>query len=147
MAKAQRDKGKRGEREVADLFIDTMRKVEDALWLPDDKRHSEAVKRNTLQSDRGGFDLVGIPLLACEIKRCETLALNTWWQQTVEQAAKIGGGMPVLFYRQSRQPWRVRTHVSLCYPGYPAAQWVLADMLATDFMAWYGELYKGYCCA
>ena len=50
--------------------------------------------------------LVGVPGLAIEVKFCETLLLNAWWEQCVRQAGEKL--IPILIYRKSRVPWRVR---------------------------------------
>ena len=130
MSNMARNKGKRGEREIADMFIEVMKRVEHKLWK---KGYSEEVKRNTLQSDRGGFDLVGIPGLAIEIKRQETLNVNTWWQQTVKQAGDKF--MPVLIYRQNNKPWSVRTMAYLTCGQ--SGKWVVSDVSIDDFLASY----------
>lgn len=135
MSKMARDKGKRGEREIADRFIEIMESIENKLWSK--VKHSQEVKRNTLQSDRGGFDLVGIPGLAIEIKRCETLALGSWWSQCLAQARH--GLMPVLFYRQSRKPWMVRTYT--CIAIGPSSHWVVSDFEADGFFKFYEQYY------
>lgn len=88
MAKMQRDKGGRGERELAKLLAE---------------RLGVKVTRNLLQTREGGYDLDGIDGWALEVKRQENLAINSWWKQTLEQAK---GSKPVLAYRQSRKPWR-----------------------------------------
>jgi hypothetical protein len=133
MSTMARNKGKRGEREIADLFIELMKKVERKLWK---SGYSDEVKRNTLQSDRGGYDLVGIPGLAIEIKRQETLNINTWWKQTLEQAK--GSLMPVLIYRQNNKPWKVRTMVYLSIMGN--GKYVVSELSIDDFLSSY-EIY------
>lgn len=40
----------------------------------------------------GGEDLVGLPWYSIEIKRVETLAVATWWEQAVRQAARKAAG-------------------------------------------------------
>lgn len=135
------NKGKRGEREIKDQFIEVMQEVEAALCVSG--LYSDEVKRNTLQSDRGGADLVGIPLLSIEIKRQETITINPWWTQTVAQANK-NKAMPVLIYRQSRKPWRVVTYSVLCQPGYEARTWVRSEMDLTNFIDWYKDLYRDF---
>jgi hypothetical protein len=134
MSKMARNKGKRGEREIADMFIELMIKVEKELWK---KGHSDEVKRNTLQSDRGGYDLVGIPGLAIEVKRQETLQLGPWWQQTLAQAK---GAMPVLIYRASRQPWRVRTLAYVAVAG--SGCYATSDISIDDFIKSYEIYYR-----
>jgi hypothetical protein len=139
-----RSKGQRGERELAKLFIETMLAVEATLPEHYPFKHklaSDAVQRNTLQSDKGGFDLVGIPLLAPECKFAETFTLDAWWQQTLRQCKP--GLFPCLFYRRARQPWRVRSYTSLQNPGVGEAMlWIVADYSIDGFMAWYANLYR-----
>ncbi len=111
MSKKSRDKGKRGER----LIIDWLQPICDAEVEAYNRRTGHDIKpiilqRNTVQSDRGGSDLCGLPWLAAEVKNCETQTpglFRDWWAQTVTQAAQWGG-VPVLFYTRARQPIRVR---------------------------------------
>lgn len=96
-----RDKGQRGEREVLAILQGFITEV-----VP---HGTVALKRNTLQSDGGGFDIVadtGFFPYAVEVKFQETLSVDKWWAQTVEQADKYGK-TPILFYRKSRSPWKV----------------------------------------
>jgi hypothetical protein len=132
------NKGKRGEREIKDAFIEVMEEVERLVERPG---VSAEVKRNTTQSDRGGFDIVGIPLLAIEVKRQETLVLNVWWKQCYEQAGRLKL-RPVLIYRQNRKSWRVQTYGMLCQPGYDASTWVRIDIDFGGFLDFYRELYR-----
>lgn len=102
--KMSRDKGKRAEREV----VRELQPVLDRIAA----RHgidAERLKRNTMQSDGGGFDIHGIRWMAPEVKHHETFALNSWWKQTVEQASPTQE--PVLFYRKNNVKFRVRMFV------------------------------------
>lgn len=45
-----------------------------------------------MQAAVGGEDLVGLPWYSIEIKRVETLAVATWWEQAVRQAARKSAG-------------------------------------------------------
>lgn len=100
-ARSNRDKGKRGERDVIKLLQPIV-----------DNAYTEAglapvtLQRNTLQSDNGGFDIVGLEWLALEVKNQERLNIAQWWQQTVNQAKDEQE--PVLLYKVSRSGWRVR---------------------------------------
>jgi hypothetical protein len=74
------------------------------------------VKRNLVQTREGGYD-TKVGGFALEVKRVEQPDFTSWWNQAVKQAdlAKL---MPMLAYRRSRQPWRVRvyaTHYLLMY--------------------------------
>lgn len=103
------NKGKRGEREVVKLLQPV---VNAAYEQAKENGYGEVageapvLQRNTLQSDRGGFDIVGLQWLALEVKFQESLSIGTWWKQCLRQAG--AGQEPVLMYRQSRKPWRVR---------------------------------------
>ena len=148
--KNSRAKGQTGERQVAKYFVAAMAKVEDDLLadLPLRQQekvvcYSEEVKRNTLQSDRGGYDLVGCPLIAPEIKFCDTLLLDTWWVQTKRQAKH--GLMPILIYRKTRaRSWRCRTYLSLQFPEYQLGRWTVADIEFQEFLAFYQSMYRAY---
>lgn len=69
------------------------------------------VKRNLDQTREGGGDILAIPGLVIEVKRCETLNVPMWWRQ-VCRAADRTGDTPVLMYRQNRKPWL------FCLPSY-----------------------------
>jgi Holliday junction resolvase len=90
MSAMQRRKGRAAEQELARLL----------------REHLGAdIARNLQQSAVGGHDLIGVAGFALEAKRCERLALGSWWRQACDQAARAGL-IPALAYRQSRQPWR-----------------------------------------
>lgn len=89
MAKSQRDKGARGERELAKTLS---------------KFLSIEVKRNLDQPRDAGHDLDGLPF-SVEVKRQEQLRIGAWWEQTVEQA-QANGKPPALAYRQNHKQWR-----------------------------------------
>ena len=95
-------KGKRAEREIINLLQPIVDKIYGMYPLIGT---APFLQRNTLQSDRGGFDIVGLDWFAPEVKFQEQLAVNSWWEQTVRQTAQ--NQTPVLFYRKSRQKWRV----------------------------------------
>jgi hypothetical protein len=96
MGAMQRNKGKSGEREVIVLLQPIVRQVYEAH-----EREVPVLKRNTMQSDGGGFDIHGLEWLALEVKWHKDLKVNQWWQQTVEQAGTTR--MPVLAYRTNGQ--------------------------------------------
>lgn len=52
-------------------------------------------------------DLVGLENIHIEVKRCESLRLSEWMQQSERDSARFQDGAPTLFYRRSREPWRV----------------------------------------
>jgi Holliday junction resolvase len=84
----QRRKGASAERELFGLLRDELGLI---------------VERNLAQTRAGGADCLSIDGLAIEVKRQEKAFSEAWWRQAVEQA---GSRVPVLAYRQSRQPWR-----------------------------------------
>jgi hypothetical protein len=141
MGKMQRDKGQRGEREIVAMFVEAMEAVEKEKGV-EGSALSEMVKRNTLQSDRGGFDVANIPTLAVEVKRAEVLNVNSWWNQTLEQCKQ--GETPVLFYRQSRKPWRCVCMTALCDRHGKFISYVRSDILATDFVEAYKVTYARF---
>ena len=100
MSRMRRNKGIRGEREVIDMLQPVVNTVYAKMNM-----EPPLLQRNTLQSDRGGFDVVGLEWLAIEVKRQESKFQNAWWQQAVMQAK---GKEVALFYRCSHAPWTVR---------------------------------------
>ena len=84
----QRRKGASAERELFGILRDELGLI---------------VERNLQQTRAGGADCLSIDGLAIEVKRQEKAFSEAWWRQAVEQA---GSRVPVLAYRQSRQPWR-----------------------------------------
>ena len=89
-----RTKGASAEREVIKLLEPIVREEGGGLLF-----------RNLEQVRSGGHDIIGLDWLAIEVKRCETLAVDAWWAQAVQQAG--ADRIPVLIYRQSRKAWTV----------------------------------------
>jgi Holliday junction resolvase len=90
MAKAQRNKGARGEREVAKLIHDHL---------------GFEVTRRCRQYESDS-DLIGIPGWSVEVKNHATITRSTliaWWEQACLQA---GGDIPCLAYKRGRAWWR-----------------------------------------
>jgi hypothetical protein len=108
-----RTKGQGGEREVADALNAVIHKVLRKLNLPIPVK--AIVQRNQNQSAVGGSDLSGTMGLSIEVKRQETLSINTWWKQC-ETSAKETLEMPVLIYRQNSKKWNVVMYGHLDYP-------------------------------
>jgi len=118
MSKASRDKGQRGEREVCALLTEKL---------------GGEFKRNLMQTAEGGHDVLGLEYCALEVKRCETLAVDAWWEQTKEQADEVEA-YPVLFYRKSRQPWSVVISLEMInevYSAHNCETLAIADMPVT----------------
>ncbi|QQM18192.1 RusA-like Holliday junction resolvase [Stenotrophomonas phage Salva] len=100
-----RAKGANGEREVATMMNEIVERVckEEGLSLPP----KPAIQRNQNQSAVGGSDLTNPFGYAIEVKRQETLAVNTWWKQCEVASAEFGG-TPVVIYRQNgKRKWNV----------------------------------------
>jgi hypothetical protein len=91
-----RIKGASGEREIAKLLNEVIKKA-----CPE----SPLIQRNSIQTAIGGCDLINTFCFAIEIKRCQVLQIDKWWQQAVKQAKDIDK-VPVLLYRQNNKKWR-----------------------------------------
>lgn len=89
MSRASRDKGKRGERELAARLTE--------VFGVDCRRGQQFC------GSAGDADVVGIDGLHSEVKRTETLRLWDAIDQAVSDAAE--GSVPVVFHRPSRRPW------------------------------------------
>ena len=93
--KAARDKGKRGEREVAERLRGA--------------GFTEA-RRAIQYNGRPGTaaDVVGVPCLHIEVKRVEREAVRKWIAQAIRDAAAGGKGeIPVVAHRKSGEDWLV----------------------------------------
>lgn len=90
MSKTQREKGKRGEREVAELL----------------RRYGFAGRRTSQYCGNTGdaSDVVGIDGMHIEVKRCERTEIGKWMAQAVHDC---GDNVPVVFHRRSREAWLV----------------------------------------
>ena len=91
MGRSQQRKGARGELELAELL----------------KGYGFDVKRGGSMSFGAVPDLVGLPGVHIEVKRVERLNVDNAMQQAVDDAARFGDGIPVLFHRRNRRPWLV----------------------------------------
>ena len=129
-----RGKGARGEREAKALVLG---------WAEPVYRHAgvepPTLERNLMQSRSGGFDLVGIPWLALEVKRQENPQLPAWWRQTVRQSGE--GQVPFLMWRGNRQSWRFRVLVNCAHGAPHCGQWGITalpvDMDSEAAKAWF----------
>ena len=132
-------KGKAGEREACKLMQAILDKaLEESGTGKPGSRH---VQRNTLQSDGGGCDLVGVPGVAIEVKRHAVLRVESWWKQAVSQAERIGGSIPVLLYRQDRGKWQARVYAKLPIDCKEALS-MPVDLEMPDFTKWAVEYLK-----
>lgn len=90
MGKSQKEKGKRGEREVANIL----------------KAHGYDARRGQQFCGlTGEADVVGMPGYHLEVKFQETTKLGEWFAQSERDARK--GEVPVVVHRKSRSPWMV----------------------------------------
>ena len=69
--------------------------------------HGYPVEAGRAQSYGEVPDLSGLPGIHCEVKRCEALRLSEWMEQARRDAERFGNGLPAVFYRRSREGWRV----------------------------------------
>ncbi|MEY3300179.1 MAG: hypothetical protein RLZZ597_3439 [Cyanobacteriota bacterium] len=114
MGAKSRRKGQSGEREA-------IHALEALLGVPLSREHG--------QSANGGHDctipLGGGVVVALEVKRCESEEHGPWWTQAVLSAARLPCGIPVVVWRRSRQPWRVRVPLGwLLGCDWPLDGWV-----------------------
>jgi hypothetical protein len=127
-----RTKGASAEREFIALIQEI---VDDALG---DKRFE--LHRNLDQTRAGGCDVAGAPpeydFVAVEIKRQEQLSIDKWWEQACSQARP--GQVPVLAYRQKRQPWRVVMRVKMIGTDDTAR----ATIGLSYFAEWYSKMLQ-----
>lgn len=125
-----RNKGKRGEREVINKLLQpVIDEVYEAHGL-----EVPVLQRNTLQSDRGGADIVGLDWFSLEVKYHNSANVNNWWRQTVEQASRHQE--PVLLYRLTGQ--RSWTACLLGWIGGMASgRWCRVTVCEEDFLAWF----------
>ena len=99
-----RDKGRRGEQEVA-------REIEALLGFKPTRNYSQVAV--------GGYDLIGVPNWAVEVKLYKSICktdMEAFWNQAVRQA-RDNDMQPCVWFRQDRQPWRVMM----------AERWALAN--------------------
>ncbi len=52
-------------------------------------------------------DVTGLPGVHVECKRCEQFRLAEWMEQAERDARHFGDGVPAIFHRRNREPWRV----------------------------------------
>lgn len=57
-------------------------------------------------------DLTGLDGVHIECKRCEQVRLSEWMKQAEKDSKRFRDGMPVVFHRRSREPWRVTMNLA-----------------------------------
>ena len=90
MGKSSQRKGADGERELVEIL----------------QRSGYNVERGGSETFGAVPDVIGLPGVHVEVKRCEQLRIPEWMNQAIRDAAKFGG-MPTLFHRRNREPWLV----------------------------------------
>lgn len=90
MGKLSRNKGKRGELELSHAL--------QKLGFPDARRSQQYC------GSESSADVLGVPGIHPEAKRCEHLSLYTAYEQAARDSEGTGN-MPVVFHRRSRHPW------------------------------------------
>lgn len=98
MGKSSREKGARREREALSELSD---------WLGDGY---PGLRRNYAQTADGGADCIDLPGYAIEVKGVERFQ-SRWFDQAAEQCG--AGQVPVVMWKQSRQPWRCFVELSV----------------------------------
>lgn len=95
IGKASREKGKRGEREVAKTFRDA--------------GYAEARRTSQYCGKTGdASDVTGIPGIHLEVKYVEREQVRSWYGQAVRDAEAAGrGDVPVVIHRKTHSDWLV----------------------------------------
>lgn len=136
------NKGKTGEREVADMLNFIIYKSMKELGYEEAEclKGMCTIQRNQEQTAIGGADLVHCYGLAIEVKRQEQLSVNTWWKQCVASADRKSE-VPILIYRQNNKPWRVRTYSWINLPNGQQMRGV-GEFDIDTFKEWFGHWVK-----
>lgn len=96
MGKKSQRKGADGERELAAVL----------------REYGYEIKRGGSMSFGEVPDLVGLPGVHIEVKRCEQVRLSEWMQQAERDSQHFKDGLPAVFHRQSREVWRVTMNLA-----------------------------------
>lgn len=91
MGKTSQVKGKAGELELARLL----------------RSHGYEIERGGCLSFGERPDLMGLPGIRIEVKRCEKLNLHAAMAQAIRDSARFGDGAPAVFHRRNNRPWLV----------------------------------------
>ena len=91
MGKAERERGKRGERYVAN-------RIRERLGL-------DARRGVQYSGGPGSPDVVGLPGIHIEVKNCNKTELPKWIRQSTDEAAD--GEAPVVIHHRDREPWYI----------------------------------------
>lgn len=115
-------KGKRGEVELC-KWVDK--------HLGADLELLEPTERNYNQS-QGGADVI-VPNFIIEVKRRETLDLQSWWHQviTAKKQNIEADLIPVVAFRQNRKPWQFL--IPADFIGVDKGFIILSELVFTKF--------------
>lgn len=94
--KASQRKGADGERELAAVL----------------REYGYEIKRGGSMSFGEVPDLVGLPGVHIEVKRCEQVRLSEWMQQAERDSQHFKDGLPAVFHRRSREGWRITMNLA-----------------------------------
>lgn len=94
--KASQRKGTDGERELAAVL----------------RGYGYEIKRGGSMSFGELPDLVGLPGIHIEVKRCEQVRLSEWMKQAERDSQHFKDGLPAVFHRRSREGWRVTMNLA-----------------------------------
>lgn len=134
-----RDKGHNAEREVANMLNGVLILTMREMGYPEDiiLKASRTIQRNQNQSAVGGNDLSNVFGLSIEIKRQETLSVESWWKQTLAGASR-NNEWPVLLYRQNNKKWQCLTfgYMHDGHPEHPPKKYRV-EIGWYDFLEWY----------
>lgn len=125
-----RDKGQRAERQIIKMLQPIVDKVYLEAGLVND---TPSLERNLMQSNKGGYDIVGLEWLALEVKHQETLQVAQWWEQARRQAGD-SGKVPVLIYKKNNVKWRVVMFAKL---APPCSEWAEVDISVDSFLVYF----------
>lgn len=95
MGRSQQEKGRRGEEELRDILA----------------AYGYAVIRGASQSYGTEPDLRGLRGIHLEVKRRENLSLAAALEQAKNDSVKFEDGLPAVFHRANRQPWKVTMYL------------------------------------
>jgi len=125
-----RGKGQRAERAVIKLLQPVVTEAYEARGLEAPK-----LQRNQMQTDGGGFDIIGLEWMALEVKHQETLNVEAWWRQTIKQAK--GNAEPILIYKQNNVKWRVRLLGKIYVYKWAEHQTHIVEMSEESFLEYF----------
>lgn len=115
-----RNKGKRGELEVAKLL----------------RKYGFEGRRTAQYCGNTGeaADVIGLPGHHLEIKRCEAIRLMDWIRQAERDAKE--GEEPAVVFRQSNEDWRI----VLNFENYLCTMRLLTDLIDKDYQKLISDL-------